>query len=232
MIQETTGQQEQRQPPRFYGVDTYWDRLGRFSFRYASTWARFDIEGKDGVMFVPDTNDPQTHLSGWVEDVTHHVVAEDLEVLREGIEEGLAQLPDCQVEERQDDVINNMVRFVRIFTFRDAENVRKRKAYILYADNWLITLLFQGASPEEYDYWLAMMNYSFATMKLPDELMFLTDPELVRWDPQENRYILKEEEKQKRDAEASAAAKAARKQQHSVKQSRAPQGRKRSQKQP
>ena len=222
-------QRGERQPPRFYGVDTYWDRLGRFSFRYASTWKRFGIEGKDGGMLVPDTNDPQTYLSGWAEDVTHHVVAEDLELLREGIEEGLARLPACQVEERQDDSINNMVRFVRIFTFRDGENIRKRKAFMLYADNWLITLLFQGSSPEEYDYWLAMMNYSFATMKFPDELMFLTDPDLVRWDPEENRYIVKEEEKQEHDREASTTAK---KQRHSVKQPRAPRGRKRSQQQP
>ncbi|MCL4508103.1 MAG: hypothetical protein M1296_01095 [Chloroflexi bacterium] len=186
-----------RQPPRFYGVDTYWDKLGRFSFRYASTWTRFDLEGKDGVMYVPEpVKDPETYLSSWIEELEHHVIAEDLDVLREGVEEGLQQLTECQVEERKDDIINNMVKFERVFTFKDGGATRKRKSYILYADKWLICLVFQGSSSEEYDYWLAMMNYSFVTIKFPDELMFLTDPTLVRWDPKENRYVLKEEEEQ------------------------------------
>ena len=44
--------------------------------------------------------------------------------------------------------------------------MRKRKQWLLYVDIWLIVLTWQGSSPEEYEYWLPMGNYAFATFNL------------------------------------------------------------------
>lgn len=171
----TTTQPDQR----FYGLDTYVDRMGRFNFRFPTTWERFDIEGREGAMYVPDPNDLDTSLSAWVTELEHHVVAEDLPALQAGVAEGLAQLADCQVEAANDDVLSNLIKFERVITFREGDAVRKRKFWMLYVDKWLMVLTWQGSSPERYDYFYAMANYCFTTFQIPNELWFNTDRDLI-----------------------------------------------------
>lgn len=168
-----------RQPPRFYGIQTFTDPHGRFRMRYPSTWEQFDLEGVDGAMYRPNAQDNETWLSVWAKGLEHSVVAEDLEELHQGVEEGLAQLVDCQVTATADVVLSNMIKFEREFTFRDGDVPRKRKFWMLYVDKWLIVITYQGSSPEEYDYWLAMANYSYATFYLPEALWFATDRDLA-----------------------------------------------------
>ena len=169
----------ERRPPCFTGVSTYLDPLGRFSFRYPTDWHRFALEGREGVMFAPNPEDLQTAFTAWVTALEHGVVAEDLENLRHGVREGLAQLPDCQVEHESEVVLGNLIKFERVYAFRDGDATRKRKVWLVYADTWLIVLTWQGANPEAYDYWEAMANYSFATFQLPQALLLATDRELL-----------------------------------------------------
>ena len=173
-----------RQPPQFRGVSTYQDPLGRFSFRYPTDWQQFDLEGREGVMFAPNADDLQTSFTAWVTPLEHAVVAEDLEHLRAGVSEGLAKLADCKVDSASDVVLGNLIKFERVFTFRDDGALRKRKLWLLYVDKWLIVLTWQGSSEEEYEYWLAMANYSFATFNLPEALWFAIDRDLVGHTPE------------------------------------------------
>jgi hypothetical protein len=168
----------EREAPRFTGISTYRDRMGRFSVRYPTDWALYDLEGQDGAMFVPNAADPQSSFSARITALDERVLAEDLEDLKAGVSEGLAKLSGCQVEESSELVIKNMIRFERVFTFREEGATRKRKLWLVYADKWLIVLTWQGSSAEEYEYWLAMVNYCFATFLLPDALWFATDRDL------------------------------------------------------
>lgn len=168
-----------RPPPRFTGVTTYRDPLGRFSFRYPTDWLTYGLEGMEGVRYAPRADDPDTWLTAWIAPLAESVVAEDLEDLRQGVAEGLASLDDCQVESESEIVLGNLIKFERVFTVRDGEVRRKRKLWLLYVDRWQIVLTWQGASPEEYEYWLPMANYSFATFTLPEALWFSTDRDLM-----------------------------------------------------
>lgn len=168
----------ERQPPRFYGVTTYQDPLGRYSFRYPTGWLTFDLEGRDGIRVAPSDDDPETWFTAWVTPLDEAVVAEDLDTLRGGVIEGLASLSDCTVESESEIVLGNLIKFERVFSFRDGEAVRKRKFWILYVDKWLIMLTWQGSSEEEFEYWLPMANYAFATFNLPEALWFATDRDL------------------------------------------------------
>src|SRR5712692_9984209 len=141
----------ERPPPRFVGVDTYKDPLGRFSFRFPTDWVRFSPPDREGVMFSTPKGDPFTSLSVWVSKLDESVVAEDLDDLRNGVNEGLSELPDCQVESEYEDVLSNLIKFERVFTFREYGAMRKRKLWLLYVDVWLIVLTWQGSSPEEYE---------------------------------------------------------------------------------
>lgn len=173
-----------RQPPRFYGIDTYVDPQGRFQMRYPSTWQYFPVEDDngirmDGAMYLPNVDDKGTSLSVWVRELEHPVVAEDLDELRQGVEEGLARFAGRRVEATADVVLSNLIKFEREFVYRDGDTLRKRKTWMLYVDRWLIVVTYQGSSLAEYEYWFAMANYSYATFHLPEALWFATDRDLV-----------------------------------------------------
>ncbi len=198
----------QRDTPKFTGISTYRDPLGRFSIRYPSDWNMFEIrEGvparrgklrkarvanskrlateanplpvREGIGFSPDPEDTHTAFTMWVSPLAEAVVAEDFAELRQGVDAGLEALEDCQVESADDDILSNLIKFERIYTFREGGETRKRKQWLLYVDTWLMCLTWQGSSPETYSYWLAMANQSFLTFELPHGLWFAVDRELA-----------------------------------------------------
>jgi hypothetical protein len=129
-------------------------------------------------MFVPNGADPHTSFAVGVASLEEPVVAEDLEELKAGVSEGLTKLTDCKVERATEVVLGNLIKFERVFTFREEGMIRKRKVWLLYVDRWQIMLTWQGSSEEEYEYWLAMANYCFAMFSLPEALWFATDRDL------------------------------------------------------
>src|SRR5262247_3257280 len=101
-----------RPPPRYYGVRTYRDPHGRFSFQYPSDWHVFELEeNRDGLMVSPEAENPQTWFSVWISQLELNVVAEDLEDLKDGVDEGLSQLPDMKVESASEEVLGNLIKF-------------------------------------------------------------------------------------------------------------------------
>lgn len=139
---------------------------------------------REGFGFTPTSGDPQTAFTIWVSPLDEKVVAEDLDELKAGVDAGLQALSDCHVEAASETVLGNLIKFERIYSFREptegdgAWAVRKRKQWLLYVDQWLMCLTWQGSSPEEYQYWFAMANYSFLTFELPEALWFATDRDL------------------------------------------------------
>jgi hypothetical protein len=170
--------------PRFTGVTTYQDPLGRFSFRYPADWNEFELaDDREGVMYSPESAEfPQTYFAVWVSKLPESVVAEDLEVLQEGVEAGLGQLANCQVETAKDDLLSNLVKLERIYTFEEDGVTRKRRQWTMYVDTWLIVVVWQGSTRDEYAYWLPMGNYAFGTFEIPQALWFATDRDLRAFD--------------------------------------------------
>ena len=127
-------------------------------------------------MVGPDRDDEATHFAVAVTDLGVSVVADDLEVLREGFENGMATLPEVLVESSRDDLYNDIVKLERTLTFTDEGEVRKRRVWSMYADHWQFIVVFQGATVEEFHYWLPMGNYCFTSFQLPMALWYATDP--------------------------------------------------------
>ena len=168
-----------RPPPRYYGIKLYRDPHGRFSFQYPSDWHTFELEDqREGLMVSPEAENPQTWFSVWVSRLELQVVAEDLADLKDGVDEGLQLLPDIKVESASEDALNNLIKFERVYSFREGETLRKRRSWFLYVDTWLMVVTYQGATEEEYAYWLPMGNYSFLRFDLPTALWFATDRDL------------------------------------------------------
>ncbi|MBN1641064.1 MAG: hypothetical protein JXA09_07500, partial [Anaerolineae bacterium] len=117
-----------RESPKYTGFRTYRDPMGRYQFRYPLGWQQYELAGdRDGVMFSPQAADPSTWFSVWAEPLEHKVLAEDLGLLREGVEEGLSQLPGLRVLDVSERTFGNIVRFDRTYTHQDDGLVRKRR---------------------------------------------------------------------------------------------------------
>jgi hypothetical protein len=128
-------------------------------------------------MFSPQAQDPETWFSTWAVSLQDRVTAEDLDLLREGVEEGLSQLPELSIESSEDDTIENLCRSQRVYTFRQDSAVRKRKAWMIYVHKWLFVLVAQGASVDEFEFWSMMFNDLFGSFSLASELWFAGNQE-------------------------------------------------------
>jgi hypothetical protein len=169
-----------RDTPKYTGIRTYRDPGGRFEFRYPSNWHVHELaDGRDGVMFSPYAENPETWFAVWATRLQDKVVAEDLDVLREGVKEGLSQLPGLNVESSSDDTFDNLCRFERVYTFSENGTVRKRKVWMLYVYKWLFVLVAQGATVDEYHYWSMMLLDFFSSFNLAPALWFASDRELA-----------------------------------------------------
>ncbi len=172
--------------PLFSGVTTYRDEQGRFAFRHPSDWTCEELaDDREGVISRPEPEDQDTYFAVWIAPLEMGVVAEDLEELRKGFDDGLAKLPGLTIESASENTYGNIVKLERQLTFTDGSAVRRRKVWGMYVDTWQLVVSYQGSTIEEYDYWLPMGNYCYATFELPEALWFATDPELRPTPPEE-----------------------------------------------
>ena len=141
--------------PKFTGTEMYRDPLGRFSVWHPSDWAEFEIkEGvpkargkktkarltaakkateeqplpvREGTGYAPNPDDPHTSFSVWVSPLPEKAEAEDLEELRQAVDEGLTALQDCAVEHTKDDALGNLLKFERVYEFTEDGQRRRRR---------------------------------------------------------------------------------------------------------
>ena len=169
-----------RERPKYRGIKTHIDPQGRFKFRYPSDWHQHELaDGRDGVLYSPQPEDPETWFAIWSTRLQDIVVAGDLDVLRQGVNEGLYQLPGVRVESSSETAFGNLIRFERIYTFQENGATRRRKVWMLYVYKWALTLIAQGASSEEYDHWSMMLEDCFDDFDLAPTLWFASDPEIA-----------------------------------------------------
>ncbi|MEJ7653622.1 MAG: hypothetical protein WKH64_09940 [Chloroflexia bacterium] len=181
------GKVAERPPALFTGISTYQDPKGRYSIRYASDWNEFELsEERDGVMYAPPQtgDDPKTWLSIWCTELRTSVVAEDLDLLDAAFAEGLLQQQNLQIEETSNEVISDLIKLERVYTYEEDGAVRKRKTWVLYVGKWQIVLIWQGENSEEYEYWLPMVNYSLWSFNISPALWFATDRDLAGYGQQ------------------------------------------------
>ena len=167
-----------RERPRYRGLRTFRDPQGRFQFRHPSGWHVHELaDGRDGIMISPEAEDPETWFSVWATQLSARVVAEDLAVLREGVDEGLYQLPGLLLESSSERLFGNLIRFERVYTFRENGATRRRKVWLLYVYKWAFALIAQGATPEEFEYWSVMLQNCIDEFDLAPALWFASDPD-------------------------------------------------------
>ena len=153
--------------PAFEGAILAPDTEWRYYFWYPKGWHRYQLtDGREGILCSPHAQDPTTYFSVHVQKLAAAVEPDDIDVLREGIEEGLSQLPDLNVESAHSSQTTDGIRFERVYTFSDGDVTRKRRIRLIYRGNRLYSLMSQGSTIDEYERWLSMLNYCHLTFRL------------------------------------------------------------------
>jgi hypothetical protein len=165
MRKNDMGEIDQHKLPPFKGLNWYKDQ--HFSFFRPLDWTRFEwTDDRQGVLFGPSPEDTATLFAVDVKDLGLEVTPDDLEALMAGFVSGIEQLPDSQIESRQEWVAGAVIGLEAKYSFRENDVIRKRWIRVLYQDTRQITVMAQGATVAEFDYWLPMFFESMMTFKI------------------------------------------------------------------
>jgi len=153
--------------PAFEGLVLHEDRQWYYSFWYPKGWVPHSLSSdRIGVLCSPTEEDLDTFFSVEVIPLEGAVQLDDLAVLCEGVQEGLSQLPGLMVESSEESAAGGQVTIERTYTFEDQGTTRQRRVRLIYKGDRLYSLMSQGATVAEYDYWLPMLNYCHLTFQL------------------------------------------------------------------
>jgi hypothetical protein len=163
---------ESTEGPVFTGLVVQRDLRYHYSFLLIDGWHSYELEsdGGTGRIFTPVEDDVTTSFSTEARDLGTAVTAEDLPILRDGVEEGLRQLPELTIEWSEAEAIGDFVTIEYRFTFREAETgeLRKRWLRLAYQGQLQVRLIAQGANPESFDYWMPVFNQAIRTFQFAD----------------------------------------------------------------
>jgi hypothetical protein len=151
-----------KQHPAIKGLTRH--RSQYYSFFTPIDWHRFVWpDDRQGEIYGPDLDDPLTTFSVTVEDLGTRVTADDLDVLAEGFFEAIEQLPESDIEVRDQLVTHKLLRLEAKYTFLDQDRTRRCWVRVFYHDTRQITMTAQGATLEKYDYWLPLFFEAMMT---------------------------------------------------------------------
>jgi len=153
--------------PAFTGLVLHRDKKWRFKFWYPDGWHRFSLApGHEGVLYAPEREDYATSFSVEAKDIGMATQASDLPDLKEGFLEGLQSLEGLHIEWQDAWVVGALIGLEAKYTFRAGQATRKRWVRLLYQGSRQFHVVAQGASPEDYDYWLPMLNEMMMTLQI------------------------------------------------------------------
>lgn len=158
---------DQSSGPRYEGLVRYTAPKLGFALWLPSDWRLFKLGAKRrGVIFSPYTDDISTSFSAEKIKLPIKIKKEDVPALRDGFKHGLASLAGVSIESHEEVIEQGLVAFDAKLTFREGDETRKRWTRVVYAGNAQLTLIAQGRSPEDFDYWLPMFFNTMMTLEI------------------------------------------------------------------
>jgi hypothetical protein len=153
--------------PIYHGVRKHMDIEGGYAIWVPNDWYRFDMtDGHHGVIYSPYPDNFDTSFSAQKMILDYKVTQEDVPVLREGFDAGLASLPGIEIESQEDIVTSTLITLEARYSFLEGEARRKRWVRNVYWGEGQLLLIAQGATPEEFKYWLPMFYNTMMTIEL------------------------------------------------------------------
>lgn len=154
--------------PRYRGIYRHVEREGGYSIWIPTDWRRLEMVGDHkGAIYTPYPDRYDTCISTEKVVLEHAVKHGDVPTLREGFTAGLNSLPDVQIESQDETVTSTLIIYEAKVTFSEGEARRKRWVRVVYWGEGQLIVMAQGATPEEYDYWMPMFYNSLMTVEIP-----------------------------------------------------------------
>ena len=166
--------------PAFTALDVYRNFEHRYSVLYPEGWQQLDLEteeGGQGVIFAPPPGDAATSFSVEARDLGMTVGEDDLPALRAGFLAGLRRLPKSRIQDQEEYAVGKLIGLEARQVYREGATPRKRWVRLLYQGSTQVRLIAQGATAEEFDYWLPMFNQMMRTFRFGDWWAELTGQE-------------------------------------------------------
>jgi len=156
-----------RKPPVYTGVTKHWDQQGGYAVWLPNDWRKIDmVEGRRGWIFTPYPDHYDTCFISEKIVLDFEATPEDVDVLMEGFEAGIASLPDAVIEYKSAETGKMVVWMEARFTFTENGQRRKRWVKSLYWGKSNLVLIAQGATVEDYAYWEGMLFNAMMTYEL------------------------------------------------------------------
>lgn len=153
------------------GQKIHRDTEYNFSFWRPLNWNQLDLPDQHGVIYYPET-DPRTGFYVSVTDLStmldKEIAETDLPDLHEGILEGLAALPDCNVLSEAQVTKEKAIGFDFLLTFSLEGAPCKRRMHLLYLGHQQYTIYGQSVPPEDYDVFKNIFDYLYLTFTFRD----------------------------------------------------------------
>lgn len=149
--------EEKKQGPVYTSIRKYPDAEGGYAVWLPGDWRQIDmVEGRRGWIFTPYPDRFDTCFICEKIVLDYKVTPEDIDILKEGFEAGILTLPDAKIEDVRYETGRMVVIMEAKFTFTEDGVSRKRWVKNLYWGEGNLVLIAQGATVEEYEYWLPM----------------------------------------------------------------------------
>lgn len=154
-----------KQYPAIKGLK--WHREQYYSFFIPDDWQRLEwSDDRTGVIYAPDSSDPQTVFAVDIKDLGTRVTAEALDLLAEAFFDSIQQLPQADIESRQQKASGTQLELAAKYTFEEGGQIRKRWVRLFYHGTRQIAMTAQGSTPEQYQYWLPWFFEAMMTAKI------------------------------------------------------------------
>lgn len=156
--------------PSFTGLRLHRDKALGYSFFVPLDWYALELETAtgNGAMYAPAADDPRTSFSAEGRDLGTIVNGVDLAALEAGFLVGIRKLPRSIIESSEAEAIGRLLTMEAHHTFRQGRVTQKRWVRLLYQDAVQVRLVAQGATVEQFDYWLPMFFQSMRTFQFGD----------------------------------------------------------------
>ncbi len=159
---------EDKPRPRYRGIYKHVDQEGGYSIWIPSDWRRLEmVDGHHGAIYTPYADRYDTCITTEKVILEHTVTRDDVDVLREGFTAGIESLHGVEIESQDETISKTLIAFEARFTFLEGEARRKRWTRVIYWGEGQLIVIAQGATPEEFDYWLPMFYNSLMTVEIP-----------------------------------------------------------------
>jgi hypothetical protein len=153
--------------PRYTGMFQYTDPELAFAIWLPSDWTKFEMDPKHhGVIYSPYRDHFETSFTAEFHRLKFSVTNDDLEILKEGFEKGLNDLPGIEILEINYIPTATLITLEAKFTFMEGDVRRKRWVRNIYWGNGQLVFIAQGATVEDYEYWLPMFYNTMVTFQV------------------------------------------------------------------